>query len=110
MKLKNAMPERHRLNYHGPIAVKSEDVSFGFKTANAYNTNRPAGNVQRVIDVKCVDLHRFPMSPWDSRPRELHDEKFTAYSIELVVCSSALPRIENSSVGQYQLHLVIGCK
>jgi hypothetical protein len=40
---------------------------------------------------------------------ELHD-KVTAYSIEFSVSSSALPRIENSSVGQYQLHLIVGCK
>src|SRR5262245_66278702 len=51
------MPQRHRLNYHGPVTVQSNDVSLGFKTANTYNANRPTGNFQCIIDIKCIDLH-----------------------------------------------------
>jgi CheY-like chemotaxis protein len=31
-------------HYHGPVAVQPNDVSLGFKTANACNTNRATGN------------------------------------------------------------------
>src|SRR4030095_500409 len=54
---KNAVPQRHRLNYHGPVTVQPNDVSFGFKIANTPNTNRANGNFERIIDVKCIDLH-----------------------------------------------------
>src|SRR5919106_39798 len=32
-------------------------MSFGFKLANAHNTNRATGNFQCIIDIKCIDLH-----------------------------------------------------
>jgi hypothetical protein len=42
-----------------PVTVQSNDVSFGFKTTNTYNTNRTTGNFQCIIDIKCIDFHSF---------------------------------------------------
>jgi hypothetical protein len=39
------------------VAVQPNDVSLGFKTANAENTTRTTGNFQCIIDIKCIDLH-----------------------------------------------------
>src|SRR5262245_58259792 len=41
----------------GPVTVQSNDVSFGFKTANTYNANRATGHFQCSIDIKGTDLH-----------------------------------------------------
>ena len=45
------------MNYHRPVAVQPNDMSLGFKAANACNTDRATGNFERVIDIECIDLH-----------------------------------------------------
>ena len=57
MKLKMRCHSGDGLNYHGPVPIQPNDVSLVSETTNAHKANRTTGSIERVIDVKCINLH-----------------------------------------------------